>query len=523
MGGRSFAAPRGGLVARLSDGTDSADARFVGEPRRGIRTRTLAGVVTGLLTASILVGGGASSVIVPVGAPGSGDARSASPDAGSDAAEVAGAESLAAGVHPLTGAPGDYDVLLDAIGDARFVLIGDASHGTREFYEERAEITRRLIVERGFDAVALEAAWTDVERVDRYAAGEGTDADADAALRDFGGFPAWMWRNASVRDFVEWLGDHNAGVAPSERAGVYGLDVYSLSESIEAVVSYLDETDAEGAARARDRYACFGNRADPIEYGRAAARDETERCTDAAQAQLDELDRALADRQRWRSATDRAAAEDAFAAEHNARVVRNAERYYRSLFSGDEPSWNIRDRHMAETLEELTAFLSQQGREARVVVWAHNTHAGDARATQMSQGGQISLGQLVRQRHPDGTVTIGFTTYDGTVMAASDWEGPHEVKTVQQAAEGSYEDLFHAVALLGGPDFLITLSADPANEVLNTERLERAIGVVYRPESELFSHYFRARLTDQFDVVVHLDRTTAVELLDPLPDGRGEP
>jgi erythromycin esterase-like protein len=422
--------------------------------------------------------------------------------------------------HPLNGSQTDYDHLLEFIGNARLVLLGEASHGTHEFYRERARITKRLVLEKGFTAIAVEADWPDAYRVNRYVQGENNDADAVEALSGFRRFPAWMWRNADVLDFVGWLRSHNDSLNAGQRVGFYGLDLYSLHASIEAVLSYLDKVDPEGARCARYRYGCFEHFGeDPQTYGYCAGFGLTHSCESEVVAQLMDLQRRAFEYARmdgW------VAAERFFNAEQNARLVKNAEQYYRSMFRGRVSSWNLRDQHMAETLEALVEHLDLPHHPSKVVVWAHNSHLGDARATHMGEAGEWNVGQLVRQKYGRDCRLIGFSTYSGTVTAASAWDSPAERKSVRPARPDSYEGLFHGVGI---PAFALTL--EPGEHVTNGLReqmLERAIGVVYLPESELASHYFGARLSDQFDAVIHFDQTRAVEPLEPIAErGLGEP
>ncbi len=422
--------------------------------------------------------------------------------------------------HPLTRSARDYDRLLKFIGNARFVLLGEASHGTHEFYRERAQITKRLILEKGFNAIAVEADWPDAWRVSRYAQANSNDMDAAEALSGFRRFPAWMWRNADVLDFVGWLRAHNDS-RPSEarKVGFYGLDLYSLHASIEAVLNYLDNVDPAGAERARLRYACFENFGqDPQAYGFGVGMGLSRSCESEVVAQLIELQKRAAE---YARRDGRIAEEDFFYAQQNARLIKSAELYYRTMFRSDISSWNLRDDHMASTLDALVEHFALRDAETRIVVWAHNSHLGDARATQMGQGGERNLGQLVRQRYGRDSVLIGFSTYAGTVTAASNWDGPAERKTVVPAMEGSFEAMFHDV---GMPAFLLTLPRGAqVTEVLRAPMLERAIGVVYRPEAELASHYFRAQLADQFDAILHFDETRAVEPLEPIAESGGEP
>jgi erythromycin esterase-like protein len=413
-------------------------------------------------------------------------------------------------VHPLTGSAEDYDPLMDLIGDARFVLLGEATHGTHEFYRERAVITQRLIVEKEFNAVAVEADWPDAYRVNWFIQGKGNDRDASESLGGLRRFPNWMWRNADVLNFVGWLRNHNETAAANHLVGFYGLDLYSLYSSIRAVIDYLQKVDAEAAREARQRYSCFDQFAqDTQAYGWAATSGRAASCEREVVAQLVDLQRRASDLLRR---DGRFEPDEFFYAEQNARVARNAEEYYRAMYRGRSSSWNLRDRHMAETLQELVGFLEKHGTEPKVVIWAHNSHLGDARATQMGDNGELNLGQLVREAHSAESKLVGFTTYTGTVTAASEWDGPSERKQVRPALRGSYEALFHET---GVPRFMVPLSEGaPANDLLREPRLERAIGVIYRPESERYSHYFNAWLTQQFDALIHFDVTRAVEPLD---------
>ena len=413
--------------------------------------------------------------------------------------------------QPLVGEEDDYDPLVTLVGDASLVLIGEASHGTHEFYRERAQITKRLIKEKGFTAVAVEADWPDAYRINRYVRGTSSDADAVEALSGFKRFPSWMWRNADVLDFVGWLRTYNEDLPPSAtKVGFYGLDLYSLHTSIEAVLDYLDRIDPEAAHRARARYACFDHFGkDEQAYGYATGLGISESCEDEVVSQLLEIYQNSAE-YAWRDG--RFAPDEHFYATQNARLVMNAERYYRSMFRGRVSSWNLRDAHMVETLESLHAFLHTQNSHSKVVVWEHNSHLGDARATRMGQEGEWNVGQLVRERHQDDAKLIGFTTYQGTVTAASNWDAPAERKRVLPALEGSYEALFHDTNI---PRFMLTFGeTDHVTAALHEPLLERAIGVIYRPETERASHYFQAHLSAQFDAVLHFDETRAVEPLE---------
>lgn len=408
--------------------------------------------------------------------------------------------------HRLAFRPGDYDPLLDWIGDCRIVLIGEASHGTGDFYRERARITRLLIENKRFNAVAIEGDWPDAHRVHRFIRGSGSDASAEEALGGFTRFPSWMWRNTEVLAFVEWLRRFNGGMARrQERVGFFGLDLYSLQASISAVLRYLDQVDPEAARRARYRYGCFEQFEENTQaYGYAASFGLSESCEREAVAQLIEMRRRAAE---LAARDGRLDPDEFFFAEQNARLVQNAERYYRAMFASRTESWNLRDRHMAETL----ALLRQYVPEARIVVWAHNSHLGDARATEMSHQGEINLGQLAREQFDAEVFSIGFTTYSGEVTAASEWDAPAQRKCVRPGLAGSYEALFHEAE---HPAFFLSLHSAEIVQALQGPRLERAIGVIYLPGSERLNHYFHCHLPRQFDAVIHIDTTEALTPLE---------
>ena len=394
--------------------------------------------------------------------------------------------------------------LLDLIGDAHLVLVGEATHGTEEFYRIRANLTQALIRIKQFNIVAVEADWPDAYRVNRWVRHLTREAGPAAALDDFVRFPRWMWRNDVVVDFVEWLRHHNARRMMSDRVGFYGLDLYSLHTSMAAVLKYLSKVDPEGAARARHRYGCFEQFGtdDAQGYGYAATLGLSRSCEDDVVAQLMELRQAAAE---YANRDGRAAEDEYFFAEQNARLVTNAERYYRAMFGGHVESWNLRDTHMMESLDALLAWTTKQAGYARAVVWAHNSHLGDARATQMGDWGELNVGQLARVRHGDKAFLVGFTTHTGTVTAAREWDEAAERRRVTPSVHGSYEHLFHET----GFERFVLPSAE-CREALAASRLERAIGVVYQPETERASHYFRARIAEQFDAVVHVDTTAAL-------------
>ena len=385
--------------------------------------------------------------------------------------------------------------LFDRWGDRRVVLLGEASHGTSEFYRARAAITKHLIEHHGFDFVAVEADWPDAAAIDRYVRDR---ADPGTGGTPFTRFPTWMWRNAEVDDFVDWLRARNAGA--DRPAAFYGLDIYSLGESIEAVLAYLDEVDPEAAETARERYGCLAPwQGEPARYGRAALSRGYGECEEKVVAQLGDL---LSRRLDY-VGQDGASFLDAA---QNARLVAAAEQYYRAMYYGGAESWNLRDGHMFET---LTHLLDAHGTEAKAVVWAHNSHIGDARATRMGRAyGEHNIGQLCRERFGSEAALIGFGTHGGTVAAASDWGGEMQIKQVRPAREDSYEHICHRA---GPSRFLLDLQRDATlRDRLAEERLERFIGVIYRPETELQSHYTEASLSEQYDAWLWYDETRAV-------------
>lgn len=415
----------------------------------------------------------------------------------------------------LTGKSGEYSALCEIIGDARYVLIGEATHGTEEFYRTRAELTKQLIRFGGFSAVAVEGDWPDCYRVNRYVRGDENIHNTQSALAEFTRFPQWMWRNEVMVEFIDWLKDYNGKKHPAQnRVGFYGLDLYSLYASIQAVIEYLEKVDPLAAQRARRYYACFDHghnlAQDPQEYGYAVTLGVTPACERQAVEQLVEL------RQKAYTYMKRdgfVAEDEFFYAEQNAKIVLDAEKYYREMFRGRVSSWNLRDKHMAETLYALSDHLSaQRGEPAKIVVWAHNSHVGDARATELGTQGEWNIGQLVRQAHGRDTALIGFSTYRGTVTAASEWDGMAEYKAVLPAMKESYEHLFHEVGI---KNFMLVLRDNHAlNKHLNLSRLQRAIGVLYKPETERQSHYYFSRLPEQFDAIIHLDTTAALKPLE---------
>ena len=417
-------------------------------------------------------------------------------------------EAVHSAALPLGSGMRDYDRLLELAGERSFVLLGEATHGSHEFYQMRAEISRRLIEEKGFDAIVVEADWPDAYRLNRHVKGDG-DLEAIDAFKDFQRFPTWMWRNRVVLDFIVWLRGHNVQKNQSAQVGFYGMDLYSLYRSADAVTNYLERVDPEQATVARSVYASLDDVRDPQDYGYQVASGLRPSSRDAAENLLIDLVR---NAPAYLSMDGRVAEEEQFFAERNAYVVLNAEQYYRAMFTGRVNTWNLRDAHMVNTLFALRQHLRSSGRSGKLVVWAHNSHLGDARATQMSERGEWNVGQLMRQQAGANEVfLLGFTTYTGEVTAARDWDGPAERRWLRPARKDSVEHFFYS-----SPRDRFFLHFDvEMTRALHEPLLERAVGVIYRPDSEYASHYFRADIAQQFDAVFHLDETSALEPLDP--------
>ena len=398
--------------------------------------------------------------------------------------------------------PVDLDPLLDAIGDSRFVLLGEASHGTSEFYTWRAEITKRLITEKNFSFVAVEGDWPDCYTVNRYVKGH-SGHTAERVLHAFSRWPTWMWANREIAELAEWMRNHNAKLPSDNQAGFYGLDVYSLWESMHVVLEYLEKMDPSLAKSARRAYACFEPyEEDAQEYARATAIVPTS-CEDEAVSIL----RAM----RSHAPEFRDDGPDAyFNAEQNALVARNAELYYRMMVRGGPGSWNVRDHHMVETLDRL---MSHHGNNAKAIVWEHNTHVGDARFTDMARSGMVNVGQLVRQAHErEGVVLVGFGTHHGTVVAGREWGARMEIMKVPDAKDGSYE---HAMkkADIGDSLFIFPKGDNDSTRSLSEPRGHRAIGVVYDPRTEHWGNYVPTILPGRYDAFIYIEKTKAVDAL----------
>lgn len=418
------------------------------------------------------------------------------------------ADWVKANAMPLQRTPEDFDPLLERIGNARIVMLGEASHGTAEFYAIRAQITQRLIVEKGFNLLGIEGDWPDAARVNRFVTGEtGNDQPLTAldSLSGFKRFPTWMWRNTVVLDFVEWLAEHNSRNA-ERMTHFYGLDVYSLHTSIAEVLRFLETVDPPAAQRARERYACFEPFQDTQTYA-LSAHYLAESCEDQVVSTLLDLQRRRGDYEK------RSSAEAVLDAELNALAALNAERYYRQMVYGGAVTWNLRDHHMTDVLNRLLAHM---GPDSKAVLWEHNSHIGDFRATYEGRGGHVNVGQLVRERYGDQAFAVGFGTHRGTVTAASEWDGPHAYKPVPPARDHSYEAIFHEA---GFDRFYLDLRAplmERGGDWLFGTREERAIGVVYHPERERWGNYVPSKLAQRYDAYLFFDETLAVEPLDPV-------
>jgi erythromycin esterase len=396
----------------------------------------------------------------------------------------------------------DLDPLIQRIGDARYVLLGEASHGTSEFYTWRRQLTQRLIREKGFSFIAVEGDWPDCYRVNRYAkAYPDAGGSAREVLHAFDRWPTWMWANEEVVSLVEWLRRHNQRLPDEQRVGFYGLDVYSLWDSMHLVLSYLERVDGSAVAAARRAFACFGPYADNVQdYARAAAWTP-----DSCEDEVIEL---LQEMRKKRAEFQDGGREGFFNAEQNALVAHNAEKYYRTMIRGDSASWNVRDRHMAETLDRL---MQHYGPAAKAIIWEHNTHIGDARATDMASAGMVNVGQLVREQHADqGVVLIGFSSHRGTVIAGSEWGAPMEVMPVPPGRAGSWEAILHEIA---PRDKLLIFDAAVPSAAMVQQRGHRAIGVVYRPEYEHYGNYVPTVLPRRYDALLFIDESTALHPL----------
>lgn len=399
--------------------------------------------------------------------------------------------------------PKDYSALLDDIGDASLVLIGEATHGSHEFYQVRASITKHLIEEKGFQVIAVEGDWPEVHNINTYIKAQSPSMDEYKALAAFDSFPSWVWYNYDILEFVRWLRNYNDQLIDTHaKVSIYGLDLYSFHSSMKIVIAYLEKHDPKAAELARVRYQCLRNYAkEPVNYAYAVQDGMVPGCKGKIYEQLIELLK-IELQQREEPGTD---LDEQLYITQSAKVVVGAESYYGALLKGPEITWNLRDKHMMETVGTLRQFYQNTlGYVPKMIIWAHNSHVGDARTTQTAHRKEINIGQLAKQQYKDDCYLIGFSTYTGEVTAASTWGGHTERKEVRPALPGSYEHIFHQLEL---PNFLLFL-----NEAISLRqpRLQRAIGVIYRPETERMSHYYYSYLLGQFNAIIHIDKTTAV-------------
>jgi erythromycin esterase-like protein len=383
------------------------------------------------------------------------------------------------------------------------VLLGEASHGTSEFYTWRTEISKRLIAEKGFSFIAVEGDWPDCYQVNRFVKGRHQATNARDVLHAFDRWPTWMWANREVVALAEWLRDNNLGKSEERQVGFYGLDVYSLWDSMRAVTDYLERVDPQLAATARRAYNCFEPYAEDVQdYARATALVPTS-CEDEAVSVLRQLrSKAPEFREDGREAY--------FNAEQNALVARNAELYYRTMVRGGPSSWNVRDHHMVATLDRL---MEHHGPQAKAIVWEHNTHIGDARFTDMARAGMVNVGQLVRQQHgQDGVVLVGFGTHRGTVIAAEEWGAPMERLRVPVARRTTFEEEMHDANV--GDALLVFDGTDNGGVPGLQEPIgHRAIGVVYDPDAERWGNYVPTIMARRYDAFLYIDETRAVDPL----------
>ena len=406
----------------------------------------------------------------------------------------------------------DLEPLFDHIGDARIVMLGEASHGTHEYYTWRSYISKKLIEEKGFNFIAVEGDWPDCYRLNRYIKNyAGSSKDAFDVLHAFNRWPTWMWANWEILALAKWLKRNNSTLPANKKVGFYGLDVYSLWESMESIMQYLKSTDPDALKVAEDALKCF----DPFrkDEGQSYARASQfvpELCQDEVVHLLKEIRQKLSSYN-----TDH---ENVFSAEQNALVTVNAEKYYRAMIKGGPHSWNVRDRHMADTLTRLLKF---HGKNSKVIVWEHNTHIGDARATDMTIEGMFNIGELARLEYPaEDVILVGFGSYKGTVMAGKSWGAAMKEMNVPAAAKNSWEYLLHRA---GNDDKLLLMQDFTGDAFMENHIGHRAIGVIYNPEYEYPGNYVPTILPLRYDAFIYIDETMALHPLHILPDERQVP
>lgn len=410
---------------------------------------------------------------------------------------------------PFNDISSDLTQIIQELSTKEFILLGGASHGTQEFCQARIEITKQLILHHKLSAIAIEGDWPSAYRVNCYVRWQSDDNNANEALSDFKRFPLWMWRNTLILDFVVWLRNHNKGLPVERQVGFYGLDMYSMYESIGAVIDYLDQVDPEAGKQARIHYECLDHMGGENQYGYGVALGYKRSCESDVIAQLVALrEKAIS----YVADGDMASEDDQFQAEQNARLISDAEAYYRQLFDPRINTWTLRDVHMKSTLDDLHEHLSKRLKNpAKIAVWAHNTHVGDARATELVRRSQQNLGQLVRESYTHCCALLGLMTYSGIMTAATRWNAPAQRMLLRPAIDGAVEELLHATEL---KQFYLALNHGIA-DALDCSYLTRAIGVTYQPEIEEAKHYLSCRLTEQYDGLLFIDETRALEPLDP--------
>ena len=425
--------------------------------------------------------------------------------------EAEGVNTIKRWAYPLEGIK-DLDPLLKRIGDARIVMLGEASHGTHEYYVWRSYITKRLIEEKGFNFIGVEGDWPDCYQVNRYVKNyPDTGKGAYKVLQAFNRWPTWMWANWEIVALVDWLANHNRSLPANKKTGFFGLDVYSLWESMESILRYLEGTDPQALKVAREAFTCFEpfRKDEGHSYARAA-QFVPELCENEVLHLLTEI--------RTKMPTYNTDHENVFSAEQNALIAVNAERYYRAMIQGGPHSWNVRDRHMTDTLDRLLKFHGEQG---KAIVWEHNTHIGDARATDMANEGMFNIGELARLNYPaDEVVLVGFGSYKGTVTAGRSWGAPMQSMTMPEARKNSWEYLLHQA----GTNEKLLIMEDFSNDLFMENHFgHRAIGVVYNPQYEQYGNYVPSILPLRYDAFIYIDETTALHPLHIMPDGHQMP
>ncbi|GHA43727.1 hypothetical protein GCM10007103_26130 [Salinimicrobium marinum] len=400
----------------------------------------------------------------------------------------------------------DLDPLVDRIGDSKYVLLGEATHGTHEYYTWRAEISRRLIQEKGFSFVAVEGDWPDCYMINRWVKDlPNSGSSIREVLQKFKRWPTWMWANWEVAAFAEWMKKYNSQLEPDKKIGFYGLDVYSLWESLENIVKYLEKEDPETAALAKQAADCFEPYRKNDSYV-SAYRGMDQHCREEVVQLLREV------RGNVKKYDDER--ESGLNAEINSLVMKNAEKYYEAMATFDNSSWNVRDTHMVETLNTLMDFHDD---DAKVIIWEHNTHIGDARATDMAAHGMHNVGQLVREQHQEsGVVLVGFGSYEGSVIAGDFWGGKMRKMELPKAIDGSVEKILHQ---LGGTNKLLIFDDhSPLKKTFKEKLGHRAVGVVYDPERER-GNYVPSRLSERYDAFLYIDKTRGLHPLHFEPNG----